>query len=217
MLVVSDGVGGLLLTTGGRTPAPAGLIVGQNVQKASFSFDDTKRFSDIFVKGQAEKCAGRRGQGPPPLTHAATPGTQPGMAGAQATEAAGILMTGHATDPEVTRWRPSVRMTRTQSGSATAQQQAEWAVRVARGESVSLHYPVLDWRANGVLWRPNTAVRVWDPYAGIDDVMLIRAVTYRIGPDGQSPQTPMTDIEVVGLTAFDRIDEPTPKRPLKVR
>jgi prophage tail gpP-like protein len=147
------------------------------------------------------------------MGHSYAPGTQPSLAGAQAIEAAGIQMTGHAVDPEVTRWRPSVRMVRTQSGSSTQQQQAEWAVRVARGESTGLRYSVLDWRANGTLWRPNTTVRVLDPYAGIDDTMLIRAVSYRIGPDGPQPQTPITDIDVVGLTAFDRIDEPTPKRP----
>jgi prophage tail gpP-like protein len=137
------------------------------------------------------------------------------MTNAQATEAAGILMTGHAVDHDVTRWRPSVRMVRTQSGGATQQQQAEWAVRVSRGESVGLDYTVLDWRANGVLWRPNTTVRVSDPYAGIDDTMLIRGIVYQLGPDGQSPATPTTAISVVGLTAFDRIDDPTPKRPLR--
>jgi prophage tail gpP-like protein len=217
VLVVSDGVGGLLLTSGGRAAAPGDLIVGGGglVQSAAFTFDDTHRFSDIYVKGQSEKCAGHRPSGAPPMGHDYVPGTQPNMAGAQAIEAAGILMTGHATDPEVTRFRPSVRMTRTQSGSATQQQQAEWAVRVARGESTGLTYTVLDWRANGELWRPNTTVRVYDRYAGIDDVMLIRSVGFRLGPDGAKPATPTTDIGVVGLTAFDRIDEPQPKRPLK--
>ena len=214
VLLVSDGIGGLLLTTGGRTPAPADLSLGSNVQSASFSFDDTRRFSDIFVKGQSEKCAGWRGSSAPPMDHDYVPGAQPTIT---SVESHGILITGHATDPEVTRWRPHVRMVRTQSGSASGQQQAEWAVRVSRGESTGLRYTVLDWRANGVLWRPNTTVRVFDPYAGIDDTMLIRAVTYQIGPDGPQPTTPTTQIDVVGLTAFDRIDEPAAKRPLRAR
>jgi prophage tail gpP-like protein len=149
------------------------------------------------------------------MGHDYVPGPIPAAPEAETIEASGITIAGHAVDPEVTRYRPSVRMARTQSGSSTAQQQAEWMVRISRGESTSLSYQVLDWRANGVLWRPNTKVRVYDPYAGIDDVMLIRSVAYTIGPDGQTPATPTTQIEVVGLTAFDRIDEPTPRHPLR--
>jgi prophage tail gpP-like protein len=215
VLVVSDGVGGLLLTTGGHSPAPADIRVGVNAQCTRFSYDDRRRYSDIYVKGQSEKAAGHRGGGAPRLTHAYSPAALSIPPTAQTIEAAGILITGHATDPEVTRWRPSVRLTRTQSGGATAQMQAEWAVRVARGASEELLYTVLDWRAGGVLWRPNTVVRVVDPYAGIDDRMLIRSVTYRIGPDGPAPYTPVTEIGVVGLTAFDRINDATPKRPIR--
>jgi prophage tail gpP-like protein len=216
VLVVSDGVGGLLLTSGGRAAASADIVVGGNAQRARFRFNDRRRFSDYFVKGQCEKAAGHRGSSRPPLGHDVAPNQdwQPPPASAQATEAAGILMTGHAVDPEVTRWRPHVSLTRTQSGSASAQQQAEWQARVARGESTHLSYRVLDWRAGSkrALWRPNTEVHVYDPYAGIDDVMLIRAVTYVLGPDGEKPTPPATDIEVVGLTAFDRIDEPAKRR-----
>ena len=217
LLVLSDGVGGLLLTDGGRSAAPADIRRGVNVLDVRFSFDDTKRFSDIYVKGQSEKAAGRRPAGGAPIGHDYAPGPIPLPPNAQATEGAGILMTGHAVDPEVTRYRPSVRMVRTQSGGATVQQQAEWAVRVARGESSRLVFTVPDWRAgpSNALWRPNTTVRVVDPYSGVDDVMLIRAVTYRIGPDGEHPNTPLTDIDVIGLTAFDRIEQPANRVPLK--
>ena len=50
------------------------------------------------------------------------------------TASAGIVMTGHARDPEITRWRPFVKLTKTQSGMSTLQEQAEWQVRVLRGE-----------------------------------------------------------------------------------
>ncbi len=206
VMMLSDGVGGLLFTTGGRDSAPADLIVGQNAQLSRWEFDDERRYSDIYIKGQSEKAAGNRPPGAPKLSHAWSPAPWAIPPNAPQVEAAGILMTGHASDPEVARWRPSVRMTRTQSGGATQQEQAEWAVRVARGNSIVLAYTVLDWRANGVLWRPNTTVRVLDPYAGIDDVMLIRSVQYEIGPDGERPSGARTVVEVVGLTAFDRVD-----------
>ncbi len=216
VLLVSDGVGGLLLTTGGRSAAPGNLIVGQGVLGARYRYDWTRRFSDVFVKGQAEKAAGRRGSAPA-LTHATAPlanGVAPSLpADAEATEGAGILMVGHAVDPAMTRWRPSVRMTRTQSGMSSVQVQAEWWVRVLRGESTLLSYTVPDWRGpNGSLWRPNQVVRVFDPYGGVDEPMLIRKVIFRLGDDGAR-----TEIEVVGLTAFDRINEAQRRAPLRAK
>ena len=214
VLLVSDGVGGLVLTTGGRTRAPADIRIGGNVQAAGYEFNDEKRFSDVYVKGQSEKAAGERGNSGPPLGHDTFPTAVPGVppAGASATEAAGIIMTGHAVDKEVTRYRPAVVMTRTQSGQSTCQQQAEWKVRTERGLSTGLSYPVLDWRAGPAksLWLPNTVARVTDPWAGIDDDMLLRGVAYRI-----KEKEVLTDLRVVGITAFDRIDEAVSKKPLK--
>lgn len=214
VLLVSDGVGGLVLTTGGRATAAADIRVGGNVQAARFHFDDTRRFSDLYVKGQSEKAAGRRTASGPPLGHDYLPTASPTLpaAGASAIESGGIQMTGHAVDQEVTRYRPGVVMTKTQSGTSTVQQQAEWRMRVARGLSTGLTYTVLDWRAGAAraLWRPNTVARVWDPWAGIDDLMLIRGVCYRM-----AEKQITTDLQVVGITAFDRVDEATPKRPLR--
>lgn len=213
VLVVSDGVGGLLLTTGGRSRAPADIRVGGNVHRAGYEFNDTNRYSDYYVKGQSEKAAGARAAAPAPLGHDYVP-VLPVVppAGAGAIEASGILMTGHAVDREVTRYRPVVIMTRTQSGMNTVQQQAEWRARVDRGQSTGLTYTVMDWRAgprNG-LWLPNTVARVTDPWAGVDDDMLIRGVCYRMDEHDL-----VTDLHIAGLTAFDRVDEATPKRPLK--
>ena len=99
----------------------------------------------------------------------------------------------------------------------SVQTQAEWWVRVLRGESTWLAYTVLDWRGpNGSLWRPNQKVRVRDPYAGIDGDMLIRKVTYRLR-DGDDGGGAVTEIEVVGLTAFDRINQAQPRRPLRAK
>ena len=213
VLVVSDGVGGLVLTTGGRANAPADIRVGFNVQRAAFRFDDTHRFSDVYVKGQSEKAAGARTATSPLLSHAVAAVVTPSIAANAGTiEAAGIQMTGHAVDQEVTRYRPGVVLTRTQSGMTSVAQQAQWRLRVARGLSTTLNYTVLDWRAGaaGALWLPNTVARVYDPWAGIDELMLIRGVTYRMSEKGF-----MTDLAVVGLTAFDRVDEAAPKRHLK--
>jgi prophage tail gpP-like protein len=146
------------------------------------------------------------------MTSATTPGTPAN--GSTVTEGSTILMTGHAHDLDITRYRPTVKLTRTQSGMSTAQDQAEWWVRVARGLGDTLTYTALDWRAGkaqanglGALWRPNAVVTVTDPYADIDKPMLIVGTTYSEGADGQT-----TRLRVAGLTAFDRTNEAEKRR-----
>ncbi len=213
LLLVSDGVGGLLLTHGGDSPAPAPLAVPGNIQGISSRFSWRQRFSDYFVKGVTDPRARRAGR-TAPITPAMTP-PETGMvapAAAQADEASTALGSGRATDPEITRWRPIVYATRSQSGAITAQTQAEWALRVARGMSYNLSYTVLDWRAAGALWRPNQVVRVTDPYSDVDREMLIAGVTYSLSEKGIT-----TMIRVAGRSAFDRINEPSPHIRRRIR
>lgn len=209
VLLVSDGQGGLLLTRGGSTPAPASLTRPGNIQGGAARESWRGRHSDYFVKGQTDSRAMRGGQ-PAALDSSVTPdGTDSTPASATQTEASTVLTTGHAVDPEITRWRPTVRITRTQSGMSTTTEQAFWALRVARGEGSELRYTVLDWRAGpqSALWLPNQVVTVTDPYADIDKPMLIAGVIYAEGEQGL-----VTQIRVAGRTAFDRINEADRRR-----
>jgi prophage tail gpP-like protein len=213
ILLVSDGIGGLLLTRGGSSRAPDDLVVGGNVQEAQWEDDWDRRFSDYYVKGQTDQHRQRAGKPVAldstvePLTGDPEPATEPGPA--SVTESTSILMTGHAIDPEITRYRPTVRLTRSQSGMSTTQEQAEWMLRVARGQAERLRYTVLDWRAgaNKVLWRPNQVAYVYDPFAERAKDMLIAGVTYLFDADGAR-----TELRVVGITAYDRINEADRKR-----
>jgi prophage tail gpP-like protein len=92
---------------------------------------------------------------------------------------------------------------------STTQEQAEWMLRVARGQSEKLVYTVLDWRAgsNRVLWRPNQVAYVYDGFAERAKDMLIAGVTYLFDADGAR-----TELRVVGVTAYDRINEADRKR-----
>ncbi len=217
VLLVSDGVGGLMLTHGGSSRGPAPLRLGENVLESSAHRSWEDRFSDYYVKGQTEKCNGARVGVKAHLDSTVAPLGAPtpkaAPAPAVAPEAAAIVMTGHAVDPEITRYRPTVRLTRTQSGMSTVQEQAEWALRVARGQGDRLEYTVLDWRAapagpTGTLWLPNQVVAVYDPVALINSDMLIAGVRYTYGADGCK-----TRMRVVGVTAYDRIDEAAKRRP----
>jgi prophage tail gpP-like protein len=210
VLITSDGVANLLLTTAGSTRAPDGIEVGRNVIQAGFEYNWERRFSDVFVKGQTRAANGNHAHVKAALHVSMPPGGSAPPATATTAEKAGIVMTGHAQDPEITRWRPDVRMVNTQSGSSSVQEQAEWHVRVDRGHSTKETYTVQDFRAgaHGALWRPNQLSAVYDPYADIDDDMLIEGVSYLYDEGGSR-----TDLTMVGKTAYDRINEPARARP----
>lgn len=204
VLLVSDGVGGLLLTRGGATRAPDALRLGENVQEINTDFDWSQRFSHYYVKQQAARI---NDGSAPAMTHESVPADHDdaGHYGAASkAEARRIINTGIALDPQITRYRPTVRLTRTQSGMTSVQEQAEWMLRLARGMSDRLHVRVLDWRAgkDRVLWRPNALVDLWDPYSGLDKEMLIAGIAYRFSEQGA-----ITELRVAGRTAYDRINE----------
>ncbi|OYV32829.1 MAG: hypothetical protein B7Z80_25795 [Rhodospirillales bacterium 20-64-7] len=208
LLVLSDGIGGLLLTRGGITRGPAALTRPGNILGGGLKSSFAQRFSDYYVKGQTNKTVTRQTQ-VAVIVDATDP--RSGLtfpvnttSANTTTESVSTLMTGHAIDPQITRYRPTVRQVKTQSGAATVQQQADWSLRVAKGMGETLNYKVLDWRAgpDNALWLPNQLVRVTDPFADIDKDMLISGITYNF--DGNSEST---TLELAGRTAFDRINE----------
>ena len=222
VLVVSDGVGGLMLTRSGQRRGPEPLRMPGNVLSLEARLSAAERFRDYYVKGQVEGADRARQASGPALDGTArplTPGgpSQPTPAAVQqrkAKERRGIIQTGHATDSEMTRYRPRVVLTRTQSGAASAQEQAEWQMRTARALGDELVYTVAGWRAGPErrLWRPNEVVEVQDPYAGFTRDMLVAGVRYQQGPDG-----PRTALRVVGREAFDLVRESDPDADRAVR
>lgn len=196
LLVTSDGVGGLVLTRGGSNPAPAALRLGENLLESEHSDDWTGRFSDYYVKGQGQ-ATGRGAR----LDGTASPlGAGPVTPPPPSVERQGVVMTGHARDAEITLHRPTVRVSKTQSGGATCQEQADWMARVARGKGQEHNISVLGYRAGErhQLWRPNSLVLIDDPYAGILEERLIGALSYVYGDEGE-----LTKMRVVRKGAYD--------------
>jgi prophage tail gpP-like protein len=208
VLAVSDGVGGLRLTRGGRNPAPTPLVFGDNILTMDATFDHAERFSAYIVKGQAQRSGGVVLDGVAPvLLPGPTPGARP-----PPTSPAGprpsVVMTGRATDPAVRRHRPTVSLAKTQSGGASVQEQADWRMRTARARSESLRAVVADVRAgeDARLWRINERVLVDDPLSGASHELLVAALTWRLGPDGTR-----TELRLCGPEAFDILPEPEPR------
>lgn len=210
VLLTSDGIGGLVLTRGGSSRGPARLAIGDNVHEVDVEYDEDQRFSDYYVTQDTVKDR----TGGPALDHDAasfddSDDADDVPAAATTSEATAIGNIGHATDPEITRWRPTLAYTRSQSAMATVQEQAEWRCRVAKGQGDRVRMAVLGFRAgsNNTLWRPNQIVVVWDPYSGIDRDMLIAGVEFEHDEEGDK-----TRLRVVGPSAYDRINEADRKR-----
>lgn len=208
ILCVSDGVGGLVLTRGGQQRGPAPIRLGQHPLDSDVTLSWRERYSEVIVKGQTEKAAGNRAAAAPINTalppDAVAPALPPPAAAPAVRERAGVLMTGRARDAAITRHRPRVVLAQTQSGGASVQEQADWAVRIQRGRGTVLLYTLPDWRAGQEqrLWRPNELVEVDDRLAGIQEEMLVVGVTWLWDEQGAR-----TRLRLAGRDAFDVLRE----------
>lgn len=201
--VLSDGVGGLVITRTGKMRAPDGLRLPGNVLRAGGSFDWSKRQSETIVRGQRE-FAGKDRTAEPLVTPAASPvnpdAHEPGDGSATETERKGTVATGRAKDDEITRYRPIVHLARSKAETASAQEEADWRMRTKRGESEEHRYTVRGHSANGRMWRINELAAVEDEYLGVNRDMLISKVEFRQDSDGAE-----TDLTVISPEAFDKV------------
>lgn len=214
VLVTSDGVGGLVLTQGGVTRAAGALIFPGNVFESEGRFSWRERFSDYYVQGQAEKAGRGFDRTAAPLDATTPPRAAPVTPAADG-EDKGVVITGHAKDETVTRYRPAVSVARTQTTAAPAKTTAEWMARTARSKASVIEHTVKDFRAGssgataslleraGALWRPNQLVFVEDAYQGVSRDMLIAAVAYRF----TERRGAHTKLKLVGPSAFDLLPE----------
>lgn len=219
LLVVSDGVGAIRLTSGGQgeVMAPVALRFGGNILQVDALLSWEDRYSLTLVKGQSAAAAlAYAGVMPVDVDAAAgAAGVDAAAPDSTATRSAlsRVAQAGQAEDAEISRYRPRVLLAETQAGGAAAQTQANWAVRVARSAGRSATYTVADWRAGDArqLWRPNTLVSVDDPYTGLVEDMLIAGVAYEWSENGAR-----TKLRVVGRHALDLLAETEASRPRPV-
>lgn len=103
---------------------------------------------------------------------------------------------GYARKPRRKAMKP-----RTDASPWTMQDQAEWRMRSTRAGAAMRVYSVIGLRAaNGALWLPNQLVLVQDHFAGIDQDMLIGAVTWVAAQDGYRTRISVVDPDVYDLT-----------------
>lgn len=186
VLLLSDGLGNLVITQPGSGKAPATLKLGENILQAQGHSSLQQRFAEYIVKAQ---------QAGNDMLFGST-ASQP---------------TGRALDTAVGRYRPTMIIAEDQANSGTCKTRAEWqrTVSAARGDQVV--YTVNGWLANGALWQPNTLVQVVDSFLGIDEQRLISQVDFTLDDQGER-----TEVTVVGRHAYDplKIPQPSPSEGL---
>ncbi|MBD8554923.1 Mu P family protein [Rhizobium sp. CFBP 8762] len=213
-LILSDGVGNIVITRTGKTRAPTPLRLPGNILSSSATFSHENRHSETIVRGQGEK-AGKERTGPSALDATAEPlmptDRKAGDGSATAAERKGTAATGRVKDDKITRHRPIVHLARTKADATGAQDEADWRQRTARADGEEVSVTVKGFGQDGSsgtggrVWRVNELVYVSDAFLDIERDLLVSAVTFSEDESGRHTQLTLTSPE-----AFDK--EPDGKR-----
>lgn len=200
-LILSDGVGNILITRTGATRAPAGITLPGNALTGSGSFDHSGRYSKTIVRGQSERASKERkaasieaSSDPKPVE-----GREETDGSATEMERKGTAATGLAEDGEISRYRPIVHLARSKADQMSAQDEADWRMRTARAAGEQMSYTVHGFSAAGRPWRVNEMSSVADAYNGINRDMLISRVVMR-----EDEGSRITTLTVTSPEAFDK-------------
>lgn len=159
-LLVSDGVGGLLITRAASGRATRSLRLGVDILTASGTSSHAERYYRYDVVGQDNEAAY-------------------GNANALAQQ-----IKATAFDPEIRRTRVTVIDVPDAVNTADAIVLANWtaATRKARGQRAEL--TVRGWLDGAQPWRANTLVRIDDPWLGLAGDLLIASVAFSLDDQG---------------------------------
>lgn len=200
VLILSDGIGGLVITRAGAKKAPDRLVQPGNIKSARFKESDKEQYSETTVRGQGEH-AGKKRKGQPldasaePLSIGAR--TSSGQSKTE-TERQGTVATGKAKNGNMKRYRPMICLARSKADAKECQDEADWKQRTSEAKAEELVVTVHGFRGRGGIWRINEMVPVQDGFHGIDADLLIKSVIFR-----QSGDEMETELTVVDPGAYD--------------
>jgi prophage tail gpP-like protein len=181
VLLLSDGLGNLLLSRAGTDRLSTVLATGQNILECEARYSHRDRYSKYTVKGQSAGSDDWYGE-----------------------DAAQPMAT--VKDPAIKRYRPLTVLAEDPVDAAAAAKRAGWERNVRYGRSRRLTYTVPGWFHADGLWTPNHLVRVRDAYLGLDDYRLIAGVDLRLSRDGFR-----AELELMPRETFVLIELPEPE------
>jgi len=158
ILLMSDGLGNLLLTRAGSELSPVALVKGQNIEKLSGQFSCKDRHSIYIIKGQ-------------------NPGSDHTSAAHHAQTKASC------SDVHITRYRPLIVFAEQGTGS-TYRDRAIWERNIRAGRGGRAVYTVTGWECGKGIWLPNRLVKVQDDYLHAPPEMIIPKVVFHLDENG---------------------------------
>jgi prophage tail gpP-like protein len=103
-------------------------------------------------------------------------------------------------DSSIRRGRQLVNSSESMFSAAEGEKRSRWEANVRRARGRVYSATMDGFRDQfGVLWRPNTRVRVLDDYAGIDGEMLVNSVTYSVSEQGSTSTLAMVERDAYTL------------------
>jgi len=188
ILPMTDMFGNLMLTTVQSSRANVPLVVGQNVLTVSYEEDDSGRYSEYLVKGQA------RGQGGGWLEDR-------------------IDLKGSARDAGVDRYRPLVIVAERHMTAQDIAKRASWEAQVRMGRGSRVSVTVMGWSQDTRFpdeasrpWALNELVNIRDASWGIDANLLVSSVTFDLSSgSGRLTTLGLSPPEVYSRDPSDRV------------
>lgn len=173
-LPMSDGQGGLLITSAGRGGrVPHRLERGVNILEARLEFSFRERFSKYTVKGQ---------------------GPMSDFAWDQSTR-----LKAEATDEAVSRYRHLMIVADDSNDGAQLKRRALWEANTRRAKSAQIAVKVQGWSHPSGVWQPNTLVHVVDPWLRTDAELLVKGVQFTLDESGSFTELAMVLPEAFAL------------------
>lgn len=196
VLLVSDRVGGLMITRAGLDGrCTDALALGQNLKTLDYERSFANLFSEITVKGQS---------------HGATSATSGVLSGAGRVKAVATVKRPASTagttvaNASVQRYRPLLIMAEDQADAKRCTDRAEWEAGTREAKSKKLMVKVQGWRqSDGSIWAINTLVRMKCPFVREDEDMLISAVEFSLDQQGGT----LTSMTLYSPKAYDVLKE----------
>jgi len=173
VLLMSDGVGGMLITRAGIRKIGTALVQGENILSASATRSQRDRYRIYIVKAQTS-----------------------GNDFTNGTAASGVSYT--VKDKQVGRNRTLITLAEDQADAADCKQRATWERNIRAGQSRRITYKVAGWKHAGGIWTPNDIVPVRDEWIGVDTPLLISTVALVLDSNGT-----IAELTVAPPSAFD--------------
>lgn len=167
LILFSDGLGGVVVGNPDSGLRAGRIAEGDNALSIDERRDDSQRFSQYVIKGQASGSDERNG-------------------------AAVAQVKGEARDAGVARYRPMLVIGEEQSDQDSLKKRAEWeaVTRAARAQTVTAQLPGWFAVAGGAVWEPGARAELVSETLGLSGDRLIERVS--LTRDSEGTRTTLT-------------------------